>query len=360
MFTKKILSYSLIVLTILTAYPQHQLGKLFMIDISLQDAEKELKLDQTDTQSGYSIKETLKLIHDQSIVGIFFKNTPNKSYKGTSKTLVQLIELFKAESSYPLFFGIDAEWGLGMRLEDQKTYPKNRVIAQLHDKNYIYNQHKEIAQKARELGLNFLTSPVADIAPLNSYMKDRSYGAHPDVVSSCCAEVTKALSEEKVIGCAKHFPGHGRTTVDSHINLPVILNSYEEIEKHELVPFQRLIDGEIPCIMIGHLVIDAIDKENPATLSPAVAHVLRKKMNFKGVIISDALDMGAIQNLHNPVELNVKALQAGIDILLFPREVPSTIEYLRKSIEKNDVFKKKIEAKIERINHMLAKIGLYE
>jgi beta-glucosidase-like glycosyl hydrolase len=264
----------------------------------------------------------------------------------------------RTEASYPLLFGIDAEWGLGMRLEDQKTYPKNRVLGLLQDKNYIYEQHKQIAQDAKKIGINFLTSPVADTAPISSYMKDRSYGPNPNKVSICCQEASKALAEEKIIGCGKHFPGHGRTVVDSHVNMPVISQTLSEIENYELVPFQHLINNRIPCIMVGHLIIDAIDRNNPATLSHLVIKMLREKMNFNGVIISDALDMGAIRDLYRPTELNIKALQAGIDTLLFPREVIETIESLKKIAEKDITFMQEIKSKINRINRMMHEIEL--
>ncbi|MEY2914889.1 MAG: beta-N-acetylhexosaminidase, partial [Cyanobacteriota bacterium] len=179
----------------------------------------------------------------------------------------------------------------------------------------------------KSLGINLSWSPVADIFsnPQNPIIGPRAFGITPEKTSQCVREYYQGLREEGILGCAKHFPGHGDTSTDSHLELPILNLSWEDIQNRELIPFQTLIQAQIPLIMTAHILFPQIDPQVPATLSKIILNdILRKELGFQGVIVSDDLDMKAVSEMFMKTGTVARAFDAGCDLFIVSRNINSS------------------------------------
>jgi len=218
----------------------------------------------------------------------------------------------------PTFFVFqDAEWGLGMRMEEVLSFPRNGF---LKNNDLIYRIGKEIARELRIVGCHVNLAPVCDVNsnPTNVVIGTRSFGSNADDVASKAVIMTKALQEGGILACGKHFPGHGDTGIDSHISLPVIYKTKEELQQTELIPFQAVIDAGIGCIMTGHLHMRNL-KEHPI-------QILRNEMHFNGLVISDAMNMKGVP--YTPAEAALIYLKEGHDSLLYGDHIAPNVDYI--------------------------------
>ncbi len=218
----------------------------------------------------------------------------------------------------------DAEWGLGMRIQDGKSYPKNHILGATCTVEEVYEIGKEIGEALLEIGVHVNLSPVVDVDrnPKNTSIHMRSFGSSPELVANFGRAMAKGLKCGGVSACAKHFPGHGNVFTDSHLALP-------ELEGIDLFPFQMLIDDGVDMIMTGHLSSKELTgkEEVPCGMSKEVVEgMLRSKMGFKGVIISDALNMKAITDHYSPEEAAIYYLEAGHDLLLYGDHIGPNID----------------------------------
>jgi beta-glucosidase-like glycosyl hydrolase len=254
-----------------------KIGQLFMIRANSKgDQNEERKVE--------------KLITEYYVGGIcFFQGSPDHQARLTNK--------YQSKSRFPLLIAIDGEWGLGMRHKTKTiSYPRQLTLGAIQDNNLIYRMGKDIAEQCKRIGINVNFAPVIDVNNniANPVINDRSFGEDKINVSAKAYAYMQGMQEEGVIACGKHFPGHGDTNVDSHYDLPVINHDIERLENIEFFPFNSLIKLGIKSLMVAHLHIPALDNRSnrATTLSrKVVTDLLRNKMEFSGLIFTDALEM---------------------------------------------------------------------
>lgn len=254
-------------------------------------------------------------------------------------------ELVTGETGIPAFIMIDQEGGMVSRLPvSMVNIPGAMAIAGTGDPQNANISGYYTGLQLRELGCNFDLAPVLDINsnPSNPIIGCRSYGETPEVVSSFSMEMVRGLEKAGVAACGKHFPGHGDVSKDSHVTLPLVDKTLDELEKMELVPFANAINNGIPAIMTAHILFPKIEKEKvPATMSRTIlTGLLREKMGFEGMILTDCLEMQAIQKFYGTENGAVAALKAGADIAMIshtPAFVPKVVAMVKEAVEAGDI-----------------------
>jgi beta-N-acetylhexosaminidase len=292
-------------------------------------------------------KELKMLVQEYHIGGlIFFKGNPCKEAEVTNS--------LQAVSQIPLWVGMDAEWGLAMRLDSTINFGYQMPLGAIADDSIVYKMGHDIAMQCKRLGINVNFAPVVDVNnnPLNPVIHMRSFGENKVDVARKATMYMQALQDEHVMAVAKHFPGHGNTDVDSHLDLPVLNQSKEELDTLELYPFRYLFARGVGGVMTAHLHIPAYDTTSHvgASLSPTVTTgLLKRKMQFKGLAFSDALNMKGVSKYYQPGELELKALMAGNDILLYSEDVPRAIAYIKAAVDSGCVDESYIDEKVKKI-----------
>ncbi|MBC7493989.1 MAG: glycoside hydrolase family 3 protein, partial [Flavobacterium sp.] len=289
-----------------------------------------------------NIKEIENLILNHHIGGLTFfhsRTSAATNFEGkknvvrnenSAQRLSELIQHYQKLSKFPLLISIDAEWGLAMRVENTPQYPYAITLGALSEcDNYlVFEVAKNIGNDLRQLGINYNLAPVVDINdnPKNPVIGYRSFGTDANNVTLKAIEFCNGLQQAGILSCLKHFPGHGNTSVDSHLGLPIINKTKVELENVELYPFAKIIQNNIvESVMIGHLAVPALTngKIVSATLSSEIIQdLLRKQFKFNGLVISDALNMHSVSKLY-PTKgvLELKAFEAGNDFLCFSENV---------------------------------------
>lgn len=285
-------------------------------------------------------------------------------FKGNIKKQVELTNRFQKISDIPLFIALDAECGLGMRLKDGISFPRQLTLGAIQDNRLIFKMGQEIGTQLKRIGVNFNYAPVVDINnnPENPIINDRSFGEDKKNVASKGYALTKGLQNQNIIACAKHFPGHGFADVDSHKDLPVLELSKERLWNVELFPFRMLADQGVKSIMTAHLHIPSIDnrKNRPTSLSfNAVTGILRDSLNYDGLVVTDALDMRGVTNYFSPVEAVVEAFKAGNDVLELPVNLEKGFNALKKAVLSEEISSDRLDASVLRILMAKFDIGMY-
>lgn len=292
-------------------------------------------------------QDILKLIRRHHIGGlIFFQGTPGEQ--------VKLTNIYQNNSDIPLMIAMDAEWGLNMRLDSTISYPRQMTLGAIKNDSLIYQMGLDIGQQLRRLGVHINFAPVVDINsnPDNPVIGSRSFGEDKDNVARKGIAYMNGLQDRRVMAVAKHFPGHGDTDKDSHKTLPAILHDSLRLDSIELYPFKKLINNGVGGVMTAHLNIPALVKDNnrPSTLSRnVVTNLLKDTLEFNGLVFTDALNMGGVTNDFEPGQIEIEALKAGNDVLLYPQDVPLAIEYIKKQIKKGLISEKQINESCKRI-----------
>lgn len=286
-------------------------------------------------------------IKNKQIGGVIFM-------QGGPVRQARLTNEWQSSAQVPLLIAMDAEWGLGMRLDSVKNFPKQMQLGATQNPDFAYYIGASIAQQCKLLGVHINFGPVVDVNnnPNNPVINLRSYGEQKEEVARFSEAYIKGLQDNGVMACAKHFPGHGDTDADSHKELPVITKSKEALETVELYPFARVIASGVQSIMVGHLQVPALEPNEklPATLSPAiVTDLLKKEMNFKGLVITDALNMQGVANYYQPGEVDLKAFLAGNDILLFSQDPEKAINKIELAIKENTALEKVLSNSVHKI-----------
>ena len=287
----------------------------------------------------YSYKDS---IYQDSLVSIIEKYRPGGIcfFRGSPCAQVNLTNRLQHASKVPLLVAMDAEWGLGMRLDSAFAFPRPITCGAISDDTLIYRMGAMIARDCHRMGIQVNFAPVADINcnPDNPVINFRSFGENKYLVSRKSLSYMKGLQDNGIMAVAKHFPGHGDTDTDSHLALPVIRHSRARMDSVELLPFRTLINNGLEGMMIAHLFLPCYDSnENvPSTLSyPIVTTLLKDSLGFKGFIITDALDMQGVTKNLKPGEIEVKALQAGNDILLLPLNTEEAVNKIKAAADSN-------------------------
>lgn len=280
--------------------------------------------------------------------------------QGSPTAQVVLTNSYQQQSRLPLLVAMDAEWGPAMRLDSLPRFPNALTLGALPDDSLVYQVARAIARQCRRLGVHINFAPVADINsnPQNPVIGFRAFGADRHRVTQLSLLFMHGLQDEGVLAVAKHFPGHGDTYLDSHFDLPVLPHDLPRLDSIELYPFRHLIREGVGGIMIGHLLVPALDTFT-ATVSRRVVHeLLRQQMGFQGIIFSDALNMKAVSLYFPPGELEVRALEAGADILLYVENVPVAAQAIHEAVLKGRLTEEEIDEKVRRILRLKAYMGL--
>lgn len=255
-------------------------------------------------------------------------------FHGKIDDTAKMISELQSLTKIPLLFCADFEFGLPMRLDDGTAFPQSLALAIADDTSDTKRIARAIAVEAKHLGIHWNLAPVCDINSNenNPIINIRSYGKDAITVITHSTAFFQATQQEKVLACTKHFPGHGDCDFDSHLLLPVLNHSLEKLQTEDLVPFYNAVKLGVKSIMTGHLAVTALDKSNlPASLSNKITtELLRKRMNFPGLIVTDALDMKAISDTYSGGEAAALALKAGANIALMPTQPFEAIEEIEK------------------------------
>jgi beta-glucosidase-like glycosyl hydrolase len=272
-------------------------------------------------------------------------------FGGPSEHVAALTEDMHSKSRIPLLIGADLERGAGQQFAGQTALPPLAAIASLQDVQAIRRSAAVSAREARELGINWIYAPDCDIdvEPNNPIIGTRSFGSDPERVGEYAAAWVDACQAEGVLACAKHFPGHGRTTVDSHKELPRVEESRKTILETDLVPFLRAIERGVASIMSAHVAFPALDPSGaPATLSREIlTNLLRNELAFTGIVVTDALIMEGVLG-GGESEAVIRALDAGCDCLLYPSNVVESVRAVQQAIDDKRLDGDKIRQSIER------------
>ena len=275
-----------------------------------------------------------------------------------------LTNRWQEAAKVPLLVSADLEMGPGMRLDDTTWWPPNMAVAATGDVKYARLQGSYTAREARAAGINWLYAPVADVNnnPDNPVINVRSYGEDPQTVARFASAFIEGAQSAGALATAKHFPGHGDTAVDSHVGLPVVNVTRQRLEELELVPFRSAIATGVGSIMTAHISLPQIDPEGaPATLSYKVlTGLLRDELSFKGLVVTDALEMAGIAARYDPGTSAVLAVKAGADMILKTPDLDAASRAIKQAVERGEIGKPRIDASVERILRAKAALGLNE
>jgi beta-N-acetylhexosaminidase len=292
-----------------------------------------LSVDQQIAQciwiAGYSNRdvshevEMSDIIRKYGIGGIVF-------FQGTASKQAELTNYYQKISKVPLLITLDAEWGVGMRLDNVEKFPFQMTLGAIDNDSLIYQFGKAVALQFKRLGMQMNLAPVADVNvnPSNPVINYRSFGENRDIVAKKATMYMKGMQDNGVMAAGKHFPGHGDTNVDSHLDLPLITHDRTRLDSIELYPFRMLIREGIGSIMTAHLNLPSLDTTSglPSTLSPVIIKgLLKEELGFKGLVITDAMNMKGVTKYFKPGEADAKALEAGNDVAEFVTDVEATI-----------------------------------
>jgi beta-glucosidase-like glycosyl hydrolase/CubicO group peptidase (beta-lactamase class C family) len=299
--------------------------------------------------------EILKLIREQKIGGlVFFQGGPGRE--------ARLMNEFQAASKVPLLMAMDAEWGVGMRLDSTINYPYQMALGAIQDNTLLYQMGVEVGRQLRRAGIHVNFAPVVDVNnnPANPVINYRSFGEVKTNVAQKATAYMKGMQDQYVLTTAKHFPGHGDTGTDSHFALPQINHTRARLDSLELYPFRELMQAGLGGIMVAHLNIPALDpSQRPSTLSkPIITGVLRNDLKFEGLIVTDAMNMKGVTAANPPGVVDKDALVAGNDVLEFTEDVPRTVAEVRKAIKAGVITQKEIDDKCRRMLAVKYWVGL--
>jgi beta-glucosidase-like glycosyl hydrolase len=322
---------------------EEKIGQLFMIDVFTNKSDNELE----------SIQNFIKENH---IGGVIFS-------LGTPTRQAQFTNSIQTENKVPLLVGMDAEWGLAMRLDSTYAFPWNMTLGAIQDTAIVRKVGYQIGKHNKRLGVHINFAPVADINtnPDNPIIGNRSFGENKDKVTSHSVALMKGMHDAGILTSAKHFPGHGDTQQDSHKTLPTINFSLDRIKNIELQPFKALIEEGVSSVMVAHLNVPSLeDRQNlPSSLSSKiVTDLLIEELNFNGIVITDALNMKGASDNNMPGEIDLKAFKAGSDILLISEDVPKAIQLIKKAVLSGEISKNRLAKSVKKILYAKYKVGL--
>ncbi|MCQ0112295.1 glycoside hydrolase family 3 N-terminal domain-containing protein [Zhouia amylolytica] len=302
------------------------------------------------------IEEVEKLVKDYHVGGIIFS-------KGAPYKQALLNNKLQALAQTKMLMAMDAEWGLAMRLDSTFAYPYNMMLGAVKDDKIIEKVGQRIGEHTRRLGMHINFAPDVDINtnPDNPIIGNRSFGEDPENVARKAIAFTKGMQSAGVLANAKHFPGHGDTESDSHKTLPTISFSKERIDSVELYPYKRLFQEGLASVMVAHLNVPSLESRQnfPSTLSKAiVTDLLKERLNFKGLIFTDAMEMKGVANYDDPGEVDLKAFMAGNDILLISADTPKAIGKIVEAYNNNTITEERLAHSVKKILKAKFKVGL--
>ena len=324
-------------------------------NLTLDEKIGQLFFVQATSKNKNNSEKILNDIKNFKIGGLIFST-------GHPSIQANLTNKYQNASKTPLMISMDAEWGVGMRLDSVPKFPWNMSLGAIKNDLLIEKIGSEIGYQFKRLGIHMNFAPVIDINtnPKNPIIGNRSYGENKINVSEKGISFTKGIQSNNVLATAKHFPGHGDTSKDSHLTLPTINFDEKRIKKVELYPFKKLIEDGLSAVMIAHLNVPSLEKENmlPSTLSKNIIEkTLIKELNFNGLIITDALEMKGVSEFTKK-NIDLMAFLAGNDILLMSSDISKGIKSIKKSIKKGKISEQRLARSVKKILKAKYKVGL--
>ncbi|MDN6309923.1 MAG: glycoside hydrolase family 3 N-terminal domain-containing protein [Flavobacteriaceae bacterium] len=321
-----------------------KIGQLFMLDIFSSASEKDINF----------LKYRLKKYHIGGI--IFSKGTPEKQVKLTNE--------FQEVAETPLLIGMDAEWGLAMRLENSFAFPYNMTLGAIDDDHIVFKVSQQIAQHSKRVGVHFNFAPVVDLNsnPKNPIIGNRAFGEGKQNVTAKSIALIKGFQSEDVLTSAKHFPGHGDTDQDSHKLLPSIDFDSIRLMDTEIYPYRKLMNHGLTSVMVAHLNVPVLTNSQtlPTSLSKrVVTGLLQDELDFKGLVFTDALNMKGASNYGAAGEAELKAFLAGNDILLIPNDLDAAFSKIKKAYHDGVITERRLSKSVHKILYSKYKVGLY-
>lgn len=291
--------------------------------------------------------DILKLIQQEKIGGLIFM-------QDQAVKQIELTNKFQSISKIPLLIGVDGEWGLAMRLKNVERFPWNMTLGALRDNELVYRVGKQIGIQANRVGIQFNFAPSVDVNvnPNNPIIGNRSFGSNPDRVAEKGIAYMNGMKSQNVLSSAKHFPGHGNTDQDSHKVLPLIPDNKQDLEKYHIAPFKKMIAAGVQSVMVAHLNVPALepDPKTPSTLSKKIiTDYLKGELGFRGIVITDALNMDGVAKMFAPGEVDYRAFVAGNDILLFSQNVKLGKQKIIEAINKGEISEVRLEESVKKI-----------
>ena len=320
-----------------------KIGQLFMIQAySNKDDNERIKIKG--------------LIEKYHIGGLIFM-------QGTPKKQAFLNNQYQSISKLPLLIGFDGEWGLDMRLKNTYRFPWNMTLGAIRDESLITAFGVQVGKHCKRIGIHINFAPVVDvnINPNNPIIGNRSFGENRENVAEKAIAFTKGMQSQNVLANAKHFPGHGDTASDSHKSLPILDFNFERLDSIELYPYKQLFKNNLASVMVAHLSVKALEPnaELPTSLSyKVISDLLKKKLNFQGLILTDALNMKGASNYAKPGEIDLAAILAGNDMLLIPENVPAAIGEIKNALKERIITEKRINYSVRKILKAKYWVGL--
>lgn len=322
---------------------EEKVGQLFIVAAySNRDAAHEMEIED--------------LVKNEHIGGLIFM-------QDVAAKQIEMTNRYQQLSKIPLLIGMDAEWGLAMRLKEVERFPWAMTMGAIQDDNLVQQLGVAIGEQANRMGVNFNFAPDVDVNtnPLNPIIGNRSFGSDVQNVSQKGIAYMNGMKEKKVLASAKHFPGHGDTSQDSHHTLPVVGHNLQRLNSVELAPFQKLIDAGVASVMVAHLNLPEFepDPKIPSSLSKnIITDLLKGKMNFKGLVITDALNMSGVANQFPAGEIDLRAFEAGNDILLFSQAVKTGKQKIIEKINSGEISEERLAESVKKILMAKYYVGL--
>lgn len=325
-----------------------------LLDMSVNEKIGQLFMVSAYSNLGEAHKtEVLNQIKDYHVGGLIF-------FQGGPVRQAHLTNLYQSKSNLPLLIGMDAEWGLSMRLDSTFKFPWAMTVGAVQDTNLVYKMGVEMGRQCKRLGVHINFAPVLDINtnPDNPIINARSFGQDKEAVTWHAFEIMKGMQDEGVLACGKHFPGHGDTDKDSHKTLPSVTFDMTRLKEVEFYPFQELAKRGLASVMVAHLNVPAIDASGtPTSVSPkAVQDLLIDKMGFEGIILTDALNMAGVANTYGPGDVELKSFLAGNDILLMPKDLEKARTKLKGALKSGVITEDQLDYRVRKI--LMAKYWL--
>lgn len=327
--------------------------QLKWVDEKYNSMTLEEKVGQLFIVAAYTNKDSihendiLKLIQQEKIGGLIFM-------QDQAVKQIELTNKFQSISKIPLLIGVDGEWGLAMRLKNVERFPWNMTLGALRDNELVYRVGKQIGIQANRVGIQFNFAPSVDVNvnPNNPIIGNRSFGSNPDRVAEKGIAYMNGMKSQNVLSSAKHFPGHGNTDQDSHKVLPLIPDNKQDLEKYHIAPFKKMIAAGVQSVMVAHLNVPALepDPKTPSTLSKKIiTDYLKGELGFRGIVITDALNMDGVAKMFAPGEVDYRAFVAGNDILLFSQNVKLGKQKIIEAINKGEISEVRLEESVKKI-----------
>lgn len=337
---------------------EEKVGQLFIVNLELLDDSKGNYYEFRNLT-----QKMVQNIEKYNVGGVSFFARNIETREQTTK----LINNLQKKSKFPMFITVDEEGGQVSRIgsnDNMKTtsFPPMEEVGKMNDKEYAYHMGETIGKEIRELGFNVDFAPVADVKTndLNTEIGDRSFGKDPKLVAKMVKEVVAGLQDQGISATLKHFPGHGDAVNDSHTGAVNVENNIERLRDVEFVPFKAGIKKGVDFVMISHISISRVTEDTvPASLSPLVLNeMLRIEMGFKGIAITDALNMKAITDQYDSKEASKEAFIAGSDVLLMPEKLPQAYHSILKAVKDGEISEERLDESVRRILEVKVKRGI--